>query len=280
MNDAVPWTLFLPPSDFDEIHLLASQDQNGFNAGMAIFRVSQWSVQMLAESLGVRQLVPGFDTHIDDQGALRWVMERQGYAEHVIYQPHSWWNSFGLNSPPYPTDAFTLHFAGADCCGQEESKGTVMGRWLDIVESDPQQYAMELEKTKLPKEVEDYWALLRKAKKTMKDASNTEPGSRALETAKNELWGSYSLHGDNATEVSMRTKKVEDIMAQIRVEPGKPSTEEALKKAKEAMKDDKPAGKEAASEKKEEVAAKKGTVDANKKAAAEKGAAPPAKKNR
>lgn len=279
---------------------------------MAIFRVSQWSVQMLAETLAVRQLVPGFDTHIDDQGALRWVMERQGYAEHVIYQPHSWWNSFGLNSPPYDTEAFMLHFAGADCCGQEESKGTVMGRWLDIVENNPQQYAMELEKTKLPKEVEDYWALLRKAKKTMKHAHDVEPGSRALQTAQNELWGSYSLRGDNATEVSIGIKKVEDIMAQIGVEPGKPSKEEALKKAEtkqnaedkakqtaqakeesakkaeEARKDDKPAGKEAASEKKEEVAAKKEAVEANKqaahaeeeKAAAKKEAAAPAKKSR
>lgn len=261
LNDAVPWTVFLPPSDFDEIHLLASQDQNGFNAGMAIFRVSQWSVQMLAESLGVRQLVPGFDTHIDDQGALRWVMERQGYAEHVIYQPHSWWNSFGLNSQPYKTDAFMLHFAGADCCGQEESKGTVMGRWLDIVEKNPQQYAMELEKTKLPKEVEDYWAMLRKAKKTMQDASNAESGSPALETAKNELWGTYSLRGDNATEVSMRIKKVEDIMARIGVEPGKPAKEGALKDAEiKKNAEDKAAGKEAASEK--------------------KGAAPPGRKNR
>ena len=299
MNPDVPWTLFLPPSDFDEIHLLATQDQNGFNAGMAILRVNEWSVQMLAETLALRQLLPDVKFQHYDQGALRWVMERQGYAEHVIYQPHDWWNAFGLNRQPYDTDAFTLHFAGADCCGQEDSKGTVMGRWLDIVENDPQQYAMELEKIKLPKAVEDYWALMRKAKKTLKDAVNVEKTSPALEIAKNELWGYYSLRGDNATGVSIARKKVEDIMAEVEVEPGKPSepslnpAEEALKEAEikknaedkakqkaqaekggDVKKEDKPWENEAASGKKEEqsgkkeeVAAKKEAVEANKKAA-------------
>lgn len=300
MNPAVPWTLFLPPSEFDGIHLLATQDFNGFNAGMAIFRVHQWSVQMLSETLALRQLLPDVQFQHYDQGALRWVMERTGYEEHVIYQPHNWWNSFGLNRKPYDTDAFTLHFAGVDCCGQEESKGTVMGRWLDIVESNPQQYAMELEKTKLPKEVDDYWALLKKAKKTMDDVDGAENVSPALQAATNELWLSYSRHGDNATEVSMAIKKAENILAQVGVEPGKPSkpfsspAEEALKEAEikknaevkakqkaqakkegeSAKKEDKPTEKQAASgktedkpDKKEEMVAKKEAVEAVKKAA-------------
>lgn len=267
---------------------------------MAIFRVHQWSVQMLSETLALRQLLPDVQFQHYDQGALRWVMERTGYEEHVIYQPHNWWNSFGLNRKPYDTDAFTLHFAGVDCCGQEESKGTVMARWLDIVESNPQQYAMELEKTKLPKEVDDYWALLEKAKKTMDDVDGAENASPALEAATNELWLSYSRHGDNATEVSMAIKKVENILAQVGVEPGKPSkpfsnpAEDALKEAEikknaevkakqkaqakkegeSATKEDKPTEKQAASgktedkpDKKEEMAAKKEAVEAVKKAA-------------
>ena len=255
---------------------------------------------MLSETLALRQLLPDVQFQHYDQGALRWVMERTGYEEHVIYQPHNWWNSFGLNRKPYDTDAFTLHFAGVDCCGQEESKGTVMGRWLDIVESNPQQYAMELEKTKLPKEVDDYWALLKKAKKTMDDVDGAENVSPALEATMKELWLSYSRHGDNATEVSMAIKKVENILAQVGVEPGKPSkpfsnpAEEALKEAEikknaevkakqkaqakkegeSAKKEDKPTVKQAASgktedkpDKKEEMATKKEAVEAVKKAA-------------
>ncbi|CAF9943193.1 MAG: hypothetical protein ALECFALPRED_010779 [Alectoria fallacina] len=308
LNSAIPWTLFLPPSDFDDIHLLATRDFNGFNAGMAIFRVHEWSVQMLSETLALRQLRP--DAHFEhyDQGALWWVMKREGYAEHVIYQPHNWWNSFGLAREPYDTDAFTLHFAGVDCCGQPESKGTVMGRWLDIVENRPQEYAVELEKTKLPKEVDDYWTLLKKAKKTMMDVDNAEDSPHELKMAKSELWDYYSQHADNATEVSMAIKKVEGIMAQVGVKQGKEAepfsnpTEEALKEAEikknaadkakqkaqakkegeSAEKGEKPPEQEAAPEKKEEkpaykdeASAKKESVEANKKAAqAEKEAAP------
>ena len=304
LNPSVPWTLFLPPSEFDEIHLLATQDFNGFNAGMAIFRVHEWSVQMLSETIALRQLLPDVKFEHFDQGALRWVFEREGYAEHLIYQPHHWWNSFGLNRKPYDTDAFTLHFAGVDCCGQEESRGTVMGRWLDIVESKPETYVVELEKTKLPKEVEEYWALLSKAKKTMKDAHMKKGSSRELQAAKQDLWAYYTLRADNATEVSLAIKKVEDIMAQVGVDPEKPKEpslnpaeqaikdaeikknaedrakqieqkkkeveaakkDNAAKKEEESKKEDEPAEKDAASEKKGEKQGKKEEASAKKEA--------------
>ena len=256
---------------------------------MAIFRVSEWSVQMLSETLALRQLLPEVHFEHFDQGALRWVMERPEYLHHVIYQPHDWWNAFGLNRPPYDTDAFMLHFAGADCCGQEDSKGTVMGRWLDIVENKPQQYTLELGKTKLPKEVDDYWALMRKAKKALKDADNAKQSPRALEPAKNDLWYNFALHADNATALSTAIKNVEDIMAQAgdaenkakqKAEAKKGGGEPAKKPDKTAKKEgdskkgDKPAEKAAVSGKKEdkpgrteEMVAKKEAVEANKKAA-------------
>lgn len=299
LNPAVPWTLFLPPSDFNNIHLLATRDMNNFNAGMAIFRVHPWSVQMLSETLALRQLRPEVTFDHFDQGALWWVMEKEEYAQHVIYQPHDWWNSFGLAREPHDTDAFTLHFAGVDCCGQPEPKGMVMERWLDIVETRPQEYAVELEKTRLPKEVKDYWAILRAARKTMNDASKAKHKSHELQIATDGLWRSFSRHGDNATEVSMSTKKVEDILAQVGVEKGEKKEpdlnqiEEALKAAEmkkdaenkakqkaEAKKEgesndkaDKPGEKEATSGKKgekpakDEASAKVETVEANKEVA-------------
>ena len=285
---------------------------------MAIFRVHEWSVQMLSETLALRQLRPEVQFEHYDQGALRWVMERDGYAEHVIYQPHDWWNAFGLAREPYQTDAFTLHFAGVDCCGQPESKGTVMGRWLDIVENRPQEYAVELEQTKLPKAVEEYWALLKKAKKTMKDIENAKDNPRELQIAKSDLWAYYTWHADNATAISMAIKKTEDIIAGVGVKQGNEAkpfsnpTEDALKEAERqnnaankakqkaqakegesAKKEEKPAEKEAASKTKEEKFAKneeaspeKEAVESKKKAApakkapAKKEPAPPAQNNR
>ena len=202
---------------------------------MAILRVNEWSVHVLSETIALGSLRP--EVHIEhfDQGAFRAVFEREGYAEHVLYQPHNWWNSFGLAREPYDTDAFTLHFAGVDCCGQPDSKETVMTRWLDIVENKPQEYAVELEKTKFPKQVEDYWALLKKAKKMVKEIDPEEDSSPELQTARTQLWESYLRHADNATEVLMSMKKVEDVKARLKVEPGKQS--ESSSKPTEASKE-------------------------------------------
>ncbi len=270
LNPAVPWKLFLPPSEFEEIHLLATRDQNGFNAGMAIFRVHPWSVQMLSETIALRHLLPDVAFDFFDQGALRWVFEREGYAEHVIYQPHNWWNSFGLNQKPYDTDAFMLHFAGVDCCGQADSRGTVMGRWLDTLESKPDTYVVELENMKLPTEVKEYWALLSKAKKTLKDAHMMKDSSPELQAAKEDLWAYYSVHGDNATEVSMAIKNVEDVMAQVGADSGKPkkpsmsSAELALKDA-ETKKNAEDKAKQIAQKDKDAEEAKQKNIEAAKK---------------
>lgn len=281
LNPAVPWTLFLPPTDFDEVYLLATQDFNGFNAGMAILRVNEWSVHVLSETIALGSLRP--EVHIEhfDQGAFRAVFEREGYAEHVLYQPHNWWNSFGLAKEPYDIDAFTLHFAGVDCCGQPDSKETVMTRWLDIVENKPQEYAVELEKTKFPKQIEDYWALLKKAKKMVREIDPEEDSPPELRTARTQLWESYLRHADNATEVLISMKNVEDVKARLELEPGKQSepsskpTEEALKEAelkantseKAKEKAQAEAQKAAKSAKKEEASAKSEATNADKKEA-------------
>ena len=258
---------------------------------MAILRVNEWSVHVLSETIALGSLRPEVHVEHFDQGAFRAVFEREGYAEHVVYQPHNWWNSFGLAREPYETDAFTLHFAGVDCCGQPDSKGTVMTRWLDIVENKPQEYAVELEKTKFPKQVEDYWAMLKKAKKMLKEIDAEEDSPPELQTARTQLWDTYLRHADNATEVLMSMKKVEGVTARLGVGPGKQSdpplnpTEEAVKeaelkantpeKAKEKAKEKAQAkakdGDSSKNEEKpaktEEASAKSEAVDADKKEA-------------
>lgn len=283
---------------------------------MAILRVNEWSVHVLSETIALGSLRPEVHVEHFDQGAFRAVFEKEGYAEHVLYQPHNWWNSFGLAREPYDTDAFTLHFAGVDCCGQPDSKETVMSRWLDIVENKPQEYAVELEKTKLPKQVDDYWAMLKKAKKMMAEIDPLEDSSSEMQTARAQLSNAYLRHADNATEVSMLIKKVEGITARLGAEPGKqpePSSnsigdsfaeaevkantpEKAKQKAQaEAQKAEKSAKKEGDSNKNEEKPAKpeeasitSEAVDAGKKeaqarkeaASSKKEPAPPPAKNR
>ena len=216
LNPTVPWTIFLPPADFDEIHLLGSQDQNGFNAGMMMVRVHEWSVNMLAEVVALRQLRPDAKFEFYDQGATRWVNERPGYEEHLLYQPHDWWNAFGLSGEPYNTDRFMLHFAGVDCCGQPEKKTVVMGRWLDMVENHPDKHEMPLANTTYPAQVEQYWKTLKSAKSIMAKADKwreeTNSAPEDLKKAQGELRELILRNADDMEKMTKATKKVADIV--------------------------------------------------------------------
>ena len=216
LNPSVPWSLFLPPADFEDIHFLGSQDQNGFNAGMMMVRVHEWSVNMLAEVVALRQLRPEAKFDFYDQGATRWVNERPGYEEHLTYQPHDWWNAFGQSGEPYNTDRFMLHFAGVDCCGQPEKKTTVMGRWLDMVENHPEKHEMPMANTTYPAQVEQYWKTFKAARTAMERAKKWEEEKHStpenLKKATGELKELTLRKADNMKAVEEATKKVMDII--------------------------------------------------------------------
>ncbi|KAL9100729.1 MAG: hypothetical protein Q9163_003936 [Psora crenata] len=214
-NPLVPWTLFLPPSDFDDIHVLVTRDQNGLNAGMLMIRVHEWTVKMLAEVTALRQFQPQVELPFDDQSALLWVLDRPGYEGHFLYQPHSWWNSFGLQGKPYPYPGFLLHFAGVDCCGGE-SRGTIMGRWLDELEDKPDQYAVPLEDTTLPSEVSDYWAALTKGRKILQEANAWSVANQDIEgdieTARAALMQAIMHDADDTDKINAEVNSLENIM--------------------------------------------------------------------
>ena len=217
LNPAVPWTLFLPPSEFDDIHMLGTRDHNGFNAGMLMVRVHEWSVKMLSEVIALRQFQPWVELPFYDQSAIQWVFERPGYAEHFLYQPHNWWNSFGTQGNPYPATAFILHFAGVDCCGEGESRAMVMGRWLDRLDNAPDEYAIPLDNLTLPAAVSDYWAALVSARKTLEKAdawsAENKHNEKDTQIARRELRQAIMDDADDSGKVNAGIKRIEDIMS-------------------------------------------------------------------
>ena len=239
LNPNVPWSIFLPPADFEEIHLLASKDHNGFNAGMMILRVHEWTVKMLSEVLALRQLRPEVEYLFYDQGATKWVIERPGYEEHVLYQPHDWWNAFGLEGEPYATDRFLLHFAGVDCCGQPEKKTTVMGRWLDIVENHPELHTTPLANTTYPKSVEDYWKRLKDAKKLQAQVDKLIEGGGSKPAGLNKALGELNdvivREADSADKLNEAIKKVRELFPKTEAKPeaAKPAEEKKTPPAEE-----------------------------------------------
>lgn len=213
--------MFLPPAEFEDIYMLGTKDHNGFNAGMMLLRVHEWTVKMLSEVIALRQLRPEIEYYFYDQGATKWIMERPGYEEHLIYQPHDWWNAFGLVGEPYNTDRFILHFAGVDCCGALEKKSVIMGRWLDLVENHPEKYSTPLANTTYSAQVADFWKLIKSGRNTIakvdKWKEDHKIDANALDGPYKNLQRVMMAEADSAENV---TKAITDLELALTKEDG------------------------------------------------------------
>ena len=170
----------------------------------------------MSEVIALRQLKPEVKFDFEDQGAIGWVLNRPGYEEHFLYQPHNWWNAFGLQHPPQPTDLFLLHFAGVDCCGNPESKATVMSRWLDKLDVNPDEYYTPLHNMTLPGEIDAYWGSLASAQKTIEEADAWQAQSRYkgmdLQVTRAQLQKSIFREADDLSRLRTGVTNLETIM--------------------------------------------------------------------
>lgn len=181
-----------------------------------MIRVHEWSVKAMSEVIALRQLKPEVKFEFEDQGAIGWVLNRRGYEEHVLYQPHNWWNAFGLQQAPSKTDLFLLHFAGVDCCGNSESKATVMSRWLDKLDVNPDEYYTPLHNMTLPSEIDAYWDSLASAQKTLEEADAWQAQSRYkgmdLQVTRGQLQKSIFREADDLSRLRSEVASLENIM--------------------------------------------------------------------
>ncbi|KAL9636621.1 MAG: hypothetical protein Q9164_002700, partial [Protoblastenia rupestris] len=168
MNPSIPWTLFLPPNDFNDKHILATQDNNGLNAGMMILRVHEWTVKTLSEVVALPTLKPDIELAFFDQSAMAWICNRPGYREHFLYQPRRWWNRYHHDPDGEEVGNMLVHFAGVSTVEQgSTTKAGHMTKFLERVEKAPQKWEKDIAATTYQKEIEDYWNLLRKSRKLL-----------------------------------------------------------------------------------------------------------------
>lgn len=172
LNPNIPWALFLPPSDFSDIHFLAGRDWgdgSGFNAGVFFVRINEWSVKMLTEVAALPDLrtdvLIGYNA---EQSAFKWVVKRVGYREHVLYQPVQWFNSFEESFghlPPVQDGDMLIHFSGL-----KSNKFGAIQKWLDRLERAPQDLQIPLVNTSYQANVDAYWTRLRDVRDMMERA--------------------------------------------------------------------------------------------------------------
>lgn len=208
LNPKVPWTTFLPPTKFPNVHFIGSKNWDGFNSGVFFLRVHEWSVKMLADAQAIPSLRPEIPIMWTDQSAMLESFSRPQFRESVVYQPLHWFNELQLqkveqtmvkDKPNVHPGDMLIHFAG-----MMKDKREFMGPWLDEVENMADRWAVPLENTTYLRDVKEYWYTYGRAREALDRANNTlsleltqlshitlrQPVAKAVENLQNMVWNS------------------------------------------------------------------------------------------
>ncbi|KAI8940547.1 hypothetical protein NX059_004225 [Plenodomus lindquistii] len=180
-----PLSAFLPPRDdeaFDKIQLVINHDSSGLNAGVFIFRVSEWTMQYLNRVLAFRYFRPDVELAFAEQTAMDIVMkeeeEEEGGKDRVVQVPWYWFNAYpdgGDSVRGYKENSvreglewfrarrgdFAVHFAG------DEGRVERMMEWEDVIEEVGNVWVGETRRD-ISREVEEYWKSWKEGSLTVK----------------------------------------------------------------------------------------------------------------
>ncbi|KAI5195203.1 hypothetical protein E4T39_08343 [Aureobasidium subglaciale] len=158
LNPYVPLELFLPPSpQFDDVHLLVTNDWNGLNNGVFPVRINQWAVELFSAIISSRYYKPDQDLTFRDQSAMDTLLKDKKFAAHTVEAPQRWFNAYqgehNETLAPYQVRRgdFLVHFAGV--INRDER----ILFWLDRAEQHLPDWEMEVQHTSYPAEVKDFW---------------------------------------------------------------------------------------------------------------------------
>jgi hypothetical protein len=158
LNPYVPLEIFLPPSpQFDDIHLLVTNDWNGLNNGVFPVRVNQWAVELFSAIISSRYYKPDQDLTFRDQSAMDTLLKDKKFAAHTVEAPQRWFNAYqgehNETLAPYQVRRgdFLVHFAGV--INRDER----ILFWLERAEQHLPDWEMEVQHTSYPAEVKDFW---------------------------------------------------------------------------------------------------------------------------
>lgn len=168
VNPAIPFEIFLPPPDLDDIHMIGTKDHNGFNSGIIFFRVHPWTVSFLADTFAYPLCRPQEDLGYSfDQEAMARLLKRpdgppagQGYADQTVFMPRPWINTYEFHHGYEGGKGDMLvHFPGLF-----EDRAPHMEKWLSELESNQQDWEVPLEETEYPNRTKMFWNDIREAR--------------------------------------------------------------------------------------------------------------------
>ncbi|KAL9081854.1 MAG: hypothetical protein Q9159_006956 [Coniocarpon cinnabarinum] len=180
-NPRVPVETFLPPVEYNDIHLLLTNDFNGLNNGIFPIRVCMWSIDFLAAVMAYSHYNPDVTLKFHEQSAMERLLKEPKFSDHVEYVPQRWFNAYpgerNETSQPYMVKRgdMLIHFAGFS------NKKEMMSRWLQRVELHDPEWEIDLIHTAYPNEVRDFWAdVNRKGKDRKAELDKAQQEAHAL----------------------------------------------------------------------------------------------------
>lgn len=214
MNINIPWSIFLPPShSFPDTHIIGSNDGGGFNSGVMLVRVCEWSVKVFTNSAAIPEMRPEIEVREDfvEQDAMQWLFRTDGNHEHIVYAPQYWFNGYRGNTPPGVRDVqsgdMMSHFAGWGA-----AKAGMMTDLFDKLERSPQELQIPLKDTYYSAEIDTFWSKLSDAKTAVQEAkafmnasSGTGDSAEEIEKVCLELEEDIRLHSDQVELIKTGT---------------------------------------------------------------------------
>ncbi|OAA34355.1 Galactosyl transferase [Metarhizium rileyi] len=172
LNPAIPAEIFLPPSDLDDIHVVASQDHNGLNTGIVFVRVHPWTVTMLSETIGYPLHHPEVELGRNaDQDVMAGIFKKtdggpegKGYADAVVFMPRPLINAYQFSHGfEGEKGSFLVHFPGL-----EDERWPAMANWIHTLETTPNEWERPAAETDYLNKTDRFWSQVRQARKAIR----------------------------------------------------------------------------------------------------------------
>lgn len=159
MNPNIPLDMFLPPEEFDHIHLMVTNDFNGLNNGVFPIRVHPWSVSLMSAIVAFPTFRPDVELVFRDQSALDEVLKEEPFRDHVFRLPQRWFNAYPAGALNETMQAYQVrrgdllvHFAGLP------DREKYMEHWLDIAEQHLPEWELDIIHSSYPGEIREFWS--------------------------------------------------------------------------------------------------------------------------
>ncbi|KAK0947554.1 hypothetical protein LTR29_001162 [Friedmanniomyces endolithicus] len=220
LNPHVPIEVFLPPAgpEFDDVHLIYTNDPNGLNNGIFPIRVNRWAVDLFSAILSYRYYRPDAPLVFRDQSAMGALIQEPQFASHTVAAPQRWFNAYqgehNETLAPFQVRRGDLlvHLAGVP---DREKR---MGYWLDRAEQHLDDWEIPFKSTSYPQEAKDFWNEQRRSKSELLSGTRLKATTLLTKTGERlDLYGAR-LTNKQRGAISGIYHQLSDLVAQQKSE--------------------------------------------------------------